>query len=61
MGASSNSVNSFNSFPKNTRLDNLSVSKNGKIWTFMQNYTLLNGVKGVKSIIINIETGKEVY
>ena len=57
---SSNSVKSFNSFPKNTRLDNLSVSKNGKIWTFMQNYTLLNGVKGVKSIIINIETGEVV-
>ena len=57
---SSNSVGSFNSFPKNTRLDNLSVSKNGNIWTFMQNYTLLNGVKGVKSIKINIETGKEV-
>ncbi|WP_462352692.1 hypothetical protein [Capnocytophaga leadbetteri] len=57
---SSNSVKSFNSFPKNTRLDNLSVSKNGNVWTFMQNYTLLNGEKGIKSIKINIETGEVV-
>ena len=57
---SSNSVNSFNSFPKNTRLDNFSVSKNGNVWTFMQNYTLLNGEKGIKSIKINIETGEVV-
>lgn len=57
---SSNRVNSFNSFPKNTRLDNFSVSKNGNVWTFMQNYTLLNGEKGIKSIKINIETGEVV-